>query len=110
MSKCNGKNCNAIDGVGHSPECIEQHEDAVTGVKGRCGVPMWMNGMPAGMCDNKAYGYRPASRMVMNYAQGKMVREDGRYDGFIMGLACPIHGGPKPFEIEEKLAALKTNK
>lgn len=92
---CQGKNCGCTDGRSHSPECIQEHEDAINGVLGRCSVPMWANGCPAGTCDSKAYGTRPPSRMWMNYGAGRMMREDGRYDGYVPGLACPTHGGPQ---------------
>lgn len=61
---------------------------------GKCSVPMWMQGMPAGFCDEPAYGNRPHSPERMNYCSGRMMRDDGRYDGYVMGLACPGHGGP----------------
>lgn len=40
----------------HSAECLQEHEDAIDGVLGRCSVPMWMNGCPAGTCEHKAFG------------------------------------------------------
>lgn len=91
---CKGTNCGCTDGVNHSPECIQEHDDACAGVLGRCSVPMWADGLPAGTCNEKAYGVRPHSRMWMNHAAGRMMREDGRYDGYVPGLACPSHGGP----------------
>lgn len=45
---------------------------------GKCSVPMWSMGMPAGFCDNDAYG--------------DVIKKGGIYVG---GLACPHHGGPK---------------
>lgn len=92
---CKGRNCGCTDGVSHSPECQQEHEDAIAGVMGRCSVPMWMHGCPAGHCDRKAYGVRPPSRTFYSYPQGRMVREDGRYDGYVPGLACSGHGGPE---------------
>lgn len=92
---CKGKNCGCTDGHSHSLKCQQEHNDAIAGVLGRCSVPMWIMGSPAGHCGEKAYGHRPPSRMVMNYPAGRMVREDGRYDGYAPGLACPMHGGPK---------------
>ncbi len=96
MIACTGKNCGCTDGISHSAECRQEHDDAVAGVLGFCSVPMWTIGGPAGMCGEKAYGHRPPSRMWMNYAAGRMMREDGRYDGYAPGLACPAHGGPAP--------------
>ena len=59
--------------------CGKSHLELTNG-KGRCSVPMWSNGMPAGFCDNDAFG-KPS----MN----------GRYEGYVPGLACFAHGGPK---------------
>jgi hypothetical protein len=92
---CKGRNCGCTDGLNHSPECRQDHDDACDGVLGRCSVPMWMNGCPAGTCERKAYGERPPSRMFMNYSAGYPMREDGRYSGYVPGLACPVHGGPQ---------------
>jgi len=55
----------------------EHHKTLKDGV-GKCSVPMWRRGMPAGFCDEPAYGSRV----------------DNRYDGYVPGLACPRHGGP----------------
>lgn len=101
---CKGTNCGCTDGANHSPECVAQLEDAFAGVLGRCSVPMWMGGCPAGSCGEKAYGYRPPSRMQMNYSAGRMMREDGRFDGYAPGLACQIHGGPAAPAIEQPTA------
>lgn len=92
---CKGRNCVCTDGFSHSPECRQEHDDAIAGVLGRCSVPMWANGCPAGTCERKAYGLRPPSRMRMNYAAGRAMRDDLRYDGYVPGLARPVHGGPE---------------
>ena len=67
--------------------CGEAHKKLVNG-KGKCSVPMWSGGCPAGFCDKPAYG----------------PPEEGqtRYDGYVPFLACWWHGGPKcpGFEIE----------
>lgn len=69
----------------HHHELNEQGE-------GRCSVPMWCGGLPADFCDRPAYGERPPSP---TYWDGYTTRRtDGRYDGYVPGLACPIHGGP----------------
>jgi len=60
---------------------------------GKCSVPMWMNGMPAGFCDEPAYGEPPPCRRYRTY-WGELRREDGRYSGYVPALACPRHGGP----------------
>lgn len=92
---CKGLNCGCTDGRSHSAECQEEHDDAANGVMGRCSVPMWMGGCPAGTCTHKAYGVRPPSRMLRDAWTGRTYREDLRYDGYVPGLACPIHGGPE---------------
>lgn len=61
---------------------------------GRCSVPMWMNGCPSGHCDEPAYGERPVCRQWYNAYSGDMMREDGRYSGYVPDLACSMHGGP----------------
>lgn len=48
---------------------------------GRCSVPMWMMGIPAGFCDEPAYGEQEPNQY--------------RYDGYCGGLACFTHGGPQ---------------
>lgn len=62
---------------------------------GKCSVPTWTNGCPDGFCDRDAFGVRPHSPQWMNYAAGEMQREDGRYNGYVPGLACHMHGGPE---------------
>jgi hypothetical protein len=62
---------------------------------GKCSVPMWMGGCPAGFCDKDAYGKRLPSSAYYRHGAGRTVRSDGRYDGYVPGLACPGHGGPK---------------
>jgi len=91
---CQGSNCGCTDGLSHSVECQREHDAAIDGVLGPCSVPMWLCGMPAGTCGKDAYGEPPPSRMWMNYAAGRMMREDLRYDGHVPGLACSVHGGP----------------
>ena len=61
---------------------------------GACSVPMWMAGSPAGHCDEPAYGERPPGK-THRRRDGYEWRDDGRYPGYVPGLACPIHGGPK---------------
>ena len=62
--------------------------DLIKGV-GKCSVPMWRMGIPAGFCNNPAYGEQEAGQL--------------RYDGYVPNWACPIHGGPdRPKVAEEK--------
>lgn len=75
----------------------EKHHKLTNGV-GCCSVPMWMNGLPSGFCDNPAYGKRPPCKEYRNAWTRELIREDGRYSGYVPGLACPGHGGPaKPY-------------
>ena len=92
---CKGTNCGCTDGRSHSHECEQEYDDAFNGVLGLCSVPMWVNGCPAGTCDCKAYGERPKGARFWNYAANEEQRLDGRYNGYVPGLACPAHGGPK---------------
>lgn len=63
--------------------------------EGLCSVPMWMNGIPAGFCDRPAYGNRPNGSTWRNAYTGEEMRHDGRYNGYVPGLACECHGGPR---------------
>ena len=64
---------------------------------GKCSVPMWAGGVPAGFCDRPAFGDPiPCTEgRIFNTGTMRMQRVDGRYDGFVPGLACPSHGGPR---------------
>ncbi len=62
--------------------------------EGKCSVPMWSMGGPAGFCDKPAYGVRPPGKQFYNIHTQEMLREDGRYAGYVPGLACVGHGGP----------------
>lgn len=68
----------------------EHHKTTTTLGNGRCSVPMWMNGLPAGFCDEPAYG--PQTKQ---YLDGFKYR-DPRYNrpAFASALACHCHGGP----------------
>lgn len=61
---------------------------------GKCSVPMRCMGMDAGHCDEPAYGKRPPFKGWTNRYTGERVRNDGKYNGYVPGLACPRHGGP----------------
>ena len=73
---------------------LSKHHKELTNGAGKCSVPMWCGGLPAGFCDNKAYGERPKGKMYRD-CTGEMQRFDGRYSGYVSALACPIHGGPE---------------
>lgn len=63
-------------------------------VAGKCSVPMWTAGCPDGFCDQAAYGKRPQAPTHRRW-DGFEYRDDGLYTGYVPGLACPMHGGPK---------------
>ena len=68
----------------------EHHEKLTDGV-GKCSVPMWCGGMPAGLCDEPAYGKQEEG-------QRRYGERDWRgvfVAGYCGGLACYAHGGPK---------------
>jgi len=71
------------------------HETLDENGVGRCSVPMWQMGAPAGFCDKPAYGKRPECKEWRNAYTGEMIRWDRRYNGYVPGLACPVHGGPE---------------
>ncbi len=73
--------------------CCEHHIKLTNGI-GKCSVPMWQMGMPAGFCDRDAYGNRPEGKTIRRW-DGFEYRDDGLYSGYVPYLACPCHGGPK---------------
>lgn len=74
--------------IGKNHEKLD--EDGV----GKCSVPMWQGGLPAGFCDKEAYGFPTKSPRIFNYGIMREQRLDGKYDGYVPALACPDHGGP----------------
>jgi hypothetical protein len=62
---------------------------------GKCSCPMWQGGVPAGFCDEPAYGPQTTSPRIYNYPMMREQRYDGRYDGYVPALACPAHAGPR---------------
>ena len=74
----------------------QKHHHELTDGVGKCSVPMWMGGLPAGFCDKPAYGKRvEPSYYFRDGWTGRRHRSDGRYDGYVPGLACVAHGGPE---------------
>ena len=73
----------------------DQHENLDDQGIGKCSVPMWMGGSPAGFCNDPAYGERPEPDhyWIDAYTQERK-RSDNKYDGYVPALACPGHGGP----------------
>lgn len=63
--------------------------------KGKCSVPMFAGfGSAAGFCDKEAYG-NPIPREYYEDRIGRKIYLTPGYDGYVPGLACPCHGGPK---------------
>lgn len=60
---------------------------------GKCRVPMWMGGFPAGFCDQPANG--PQLPMEVLFWKRAWRREDRPY---CTGPCCPNHGGPRDGE------------
>jgi hypothetical protein len=74
--------------------CAESNKKVDEFGIGRCSVPMWSMGMPAGFCNEEAYGERLPTKIHTRW-DGHTYAEDGRYAGYVPYLACPAHGGPK---------------
>lgn len=74
---------------------LKHHHELTNGV-GKCSVPMWSMGYPAGFCDLPAYGKRPDGQQFRVAWSGELKRFDGKYNGYVPGLACVAHGGPEP--------------
>jgi len=72
----------------------KHHQELDADGVGRCSVPMWSCGAPAGFCDAPAYGKREPTTWWRDAWTGELKPVDGRYSGHVPGLACPNHGGP----------------
>lgn len=61
---------------------------------GKCCVPMWMGGGPAGFCAEEAFGPQ--------YPRQYLAHQNPRYlsdhPAYCFGPCCPVHGGPKADE------------
>lgn len=66
--------------------CGKHHKELDENGEGKCSVPMWSGGVPAGFCDKVAYGGRSEGWFDDNHPV---------YTGYVPYLACPAHGGPK---------------
>lgn len=75
-------------------QCSKHHFELDEKGEGKCSVPMWQGGCPAGFCDQTAYG-KPTSCETFRDRDGRLKRMDGKYNGYVPGLACPMHGGPE---------------
>ncbi len=74
---------------------LQKHHTEMTNGIGKCSVPMWSEGSPSGFCDEPAYGFRPDCALFRDAYTGEICRFDRRYNGYVPGLACPVHGGPQ---------------
>jgi hypothetical protein len=71
---------------------LSKHHETLTDGVGKCSVPMWSDGFPAGFCDEPAYG--PEEPDQKRY--GRFIPERGRWvSWYIPALACYAHGGPQ---------------
>ena len=73
---------------------LSKHHKELTDGKGKCSVPMWMAGCPSGFCDEDAFGEYIDGHRYRDAYSGEVKRLDGKYSGYVPGLACPHHGGP----------------
>jgi len=69
---------------------MSDHHRKTTNGKGKCSVPMWQGGVPAGFCDCDAFGEQ-TKEYLSRFPQWDRYRQPA----FASGLACPSHGGPK---------------
>lgn len=66
---------------------------------GRCSVPMWIGGCPAGFCDEPAYG--PREKGQTRYGECGFIGGRREFTGYYASaLACHAHGGPELPDIE----------
>lgn len=76
-------------------QCSKHHKELNEQGYGKCSVPMWQYpGVPAGFCNHIAFG-EPLPYKTFRDDLGKLQRYDGGYCGYVPGLACYVHGGPK---------------
>lgn len=71
-----------------------KHHHELSEGRGKCSVPMWQGGLPAGFCDRPAFGKQLPSSKWRDAWTGEVRRYDGKYSGFVSGLCCEMHGGP----------------
>lgn len=70
-----------------------EHHHKLSEGRGKCSVPMY-NAFGECFCDKDAFGERPEGTRIKDAYTGRTFRLDGRYDGYVPGLACTDHGGP----------------
>ncbi len=71
---------------------LSEHHKVLTNGVGKCSVPMWSGGLPAGFCDKPAYGFEEkGQRRYGDYSSSR-----GKWEPhYVPALACYEHGGPK---------------
>ena len=79
---------------------MSEHHEVLTDGVGKCSVPMWMGGVPAGLCDEPAFGEQEKEqerhgKWLVNGNRGPGPRW---YPGYCGGLACHRHGGPEELQ------------
>ena len=70
--------------------CGNSHKELNEHGYGKCSVPMWSMGMPAGFCDERAFGVRQDCETFRD-RYGEIHRMYGKYAG---------HGGPECPSVE----------
>ena len=80
--------------------CLSNWHQVLTNGVGKCSVPMWQGGCPAGFCDEPAYG--PQEKNQTRYGEYQAGMQNGRwfaggvwFPGYCSALACYHHGGPQ---------------
>lgn len=68
-------------------ECSKHHKEVNELGIGKCSVPMWCNGLPAGFCDKPAYSKQTKEDLEFRRATNRYL--------YVPALACPAHGGEK---------------
>lgn len=67
---------------------LSEHHKTLTNGKGKCSTPMWCGGVPAGFCDNDAFGEQTKEYLAAwRWSQYNQ-------PSYASALACPAHGGP----------------
>lgn len=72
---------------------LSEHHKTLKDGKGKCSVPMWQSGFEC-FCDAPAFGTYIPGPTRRDAWTGQVFRLDGKYHGYVPGLACEAHGGP----------------
>lgn len=85
----------------------KEHQQLNEYGEGRCSVPMWCNGSPAGFCDEPSYSNHKGGSYFE--VRGDRRYTNGAYSGYVPALACPAHGGKTKEEVLNLCAYCKHN-